>query len=276
MLAALVRRRYTLPLMAAIDKHPAGNFCWVELATSDQAAAKDFYTRLFGWTVNEIPMGPTDSYTIFELDGLAAAAAYTMQPAQRSGGIPSHWMMYIAVDNVDASAARAAQLGGEVIDQPMDVFDAGRMAVIRDPTGGVFALWQAHKHIGSRIAQVPGALCWADLNTPDPQRASEFYSQLFGWKLETAEKDASGYLHIKNGEHFIGGIQPASQRNPGAPPHWLAYVLSNDCDATAVAAKKMGAKFYLPPMTMEGVGRMAVVSDPQGAVFAIFQPTRHA
>ncbi len=248
----------------------------MELATSDQAAAKDFYTRLFGWTVNEIPMGPSESYTIFELDGLSAAAAYTMRPAPRASGIPPHWMMYMAVDNADESAARAAQLGGEVIDQPIDVFDAGRMAVVRDPTGGVFALWQAQKHIGSRVAHIPGALCWADLNTPDPQRASEFYSGLFGWKLETAEKDPSGYLHIKNGEHFIGGIPPATHRKPETPAHWLAYVLSDDCDATAVAARKMGATFHLPPMTMEGVGRMSVVSDPQGAVFAIFQPMRHA
>lgn len=262
--------------MPVIEKHPAGNFCWMELATSNQAAAKDFYTKLFAWTANDIPMGPADTYTMFQLDGLETAAAYAMRPEQQAQGVPPNWMVYVAVESADEVAARAAQLGGELIAPPFDVFDVGRMAVIKDPTGAMFSIWEARKHIGSRVAGVSGTLCWADLNTPDPQRATEFYSQLFGWKLEAAEKDPSGYLHIRNGEHFIGGIPPATHRNPEAPAHWLAYVLSSDCDATALAAKQMGAKFHLPPMTMEGVGRFAVVSDPQGAVFAIFQAMRPA
>ena len=243
----------------------------MELATSNQAAAKDFYTKLFGWTVNDIPMGPSDAYSMFQFDGLETAAAYTMRPEDRAQGVPPHWMVYVAVDSADDVAGRVAQLGGEVMAPPFDVFDVGRMAVIKDPTGAIFSIWQARKHIGARVGGVAGTLCWADLSTPDPQRAADFYSQLFGWKLEASENDPSGYLHIRNGEHFIGGMAPAAQRNPGAPPHWLTYVLSSDCDATALAAKQMGAKFHLPPMTMEGVGRMSVVSDPQGAVFAIFQ-----
>ena len=248
----------------------------MELATLNQAAAKDFYTKLFGWTVNDIPMGPSDVYTMFLLDGLETGAAYTMRPEDRDQGVPPHWMLYVAVESADDVAARAAQLGGQVVAPPFDVFDAGRMAVIKDPTGAMFSIWEARKHIGSRVGGVPGTLCWADLNTPDPQRATEFYSQLFGWKLEAAENDSSGYLHIRNGEHFIGGIPPTTQRKPDVPAHWLAYVLSSDCDATALTAKQTGAKFHLPPMTMEGVGRFAVVSDPQGAVFAIFQAMPHS
>jgi len=90
------------------------------------------------------------------------------------------------------------------------------------------------------------------------------------------EKDPSGYLHIKNGEHFIGGIPPAAHRQPGVPAHWLPYFEAADVDATAAKAKQMGANLCLAPMTMEGVGRMAVIADPQGAVFAIFKSARHS
>jgi predicted enzyme related to lactoylglutathione lyase len=112
------------------------------------------------------------------------------------------------------------------------------------------------------------------LSTPDPARATTFYSGLFGWKIAAGEHDPSGYLHISNGEDFIGGIPPAARRSEKMPAHWLAYFLTSDCDATAAKAKGLGARFHLEPMTMERVGRMAVVADPQGATFAIFQPMR--
>jgi predicted enzyme related to lactoylglutathione lyase len=152
--------------------------------------------------------------------------------------------------------------------------DAGRMAVIQDPTGAVFCVWQPKKNTGIRIANVHGTLCWADLSTPDAKRASDFYSGLFGWQVAADPKDPSGYLHIKNGEHFIGGIPPAAYRPPGVPPHWMAYFQVDDVDATATKAKEMGAKLRLAPMTMEGVGRFSVIADPQGATFAIFKSAR--
>jgi predicted enzyme related to lactoylglutathione lyase len=118
-----------------------------------------------------------------------------------------------------------------------------------------------------------GTLCWADLSTPDQGRASKFYSDLFGWKMmaDTDDKPPSGYLHIVNGEDFIGGIPPAQHRDPNVAPHWLPYFQVSNCDASAAKAKELGGKFCLAPMTMEGVGRMAVIADTQGAVFAIFQ-----
>ena len=260
--------------MTNIDKHPAGSFCWIELGTTDQTVAKNFYGSIFGWTPNDNPMGPGEVYTIFKLEGRDAAAGYTLRADQRAQHVPPHWILYIMVDNVDASAAKVPQLGGKVIVAPFDVMDAGRMAVIADPAGAYFCLWQANRSTGTQIAQVHGTLCWADLSTPDPERAKAFYSGLFGWQLMVGEKDTSGYLHIKNGEHFIGGVPPAAHRQPGVPPHWLAYFQVDDVDATANKAKEMGAKLFLPPMSMEGVGRMSVIADPQGAVFAIFKSAR--
>ena len=115
------------------------------------------------------------------------------------------------------------------------------------------------------------ALCWADLSTPDPETARRFYADLFGWKITGSERDSSGYLHIQNGEEYIGGIPPAAYRNPNVPPHWLIYIQVADVDATANKAKHAGAALSMGPMTTEGVGRLAIVTDPQGAVFAIFK-----
>lgn len=258
--------------MPHIEKHPAGAFCWVELATTDQNAAKSFYGKLFGWGTHDMPMGPNDFYTMFKLEGRDAAAAYTIRPEQRSQGVPPHWMIYVAVESADTAANRGAQLGGKVLAPPFDVFDAGRMAVIADPAGAVFSVWQAKKNTGIGITGVDGALCWADLSTPDREQAGPFYAGLFGWKIvKEDEKSSHNYWHIVNGEEFIGGIPPAAHRNPKVPPHWLAYFVVSDCDAAAAKAKQLGATLHLDPMTMEDVGRMAVVADPQGAAFAIFQ-----
>jgi predicted enzyme related to lactoylglutathione lyase len=274
-LTAIPFSRHT-PLVANIDKHPAGSFCWIELATTDQNAAKSFYGALFGWQVRDMPMGPNEFYSIFELGGRDTGAAYTLRPDQRSQGVPPHWMIYIAVENADAAANRAAQFGGKVLAPAFDVYDAGRMAVVQDPTGATFSVWQAKKNIGIRIAGVDGTLCWADLSTSDQEGASQFYSDLFGWKIiKEDESPAHGYFHIKNGEEFIGGIPPAKYRDPNAPPHWLSYFLVSNCDGSTAKANELGAKIYLPPMNVENVGRMSILADPQGAVFSIFQPAPH-
>jgi predicted enzyme related to lactoylglutathione lyase len=258
--------------MTNVDKHPAGSFCWIELHTADQNAAKSFYSSIFGWTPEDAPMGPNDFYTMFKLQGRDAAAGCTLRPEEKN--VPPYWMIYIAVENADAAAAKAQQLGGKILAPAFDVMDAGRMAIIQDPTGAVFCVWQANKSDGIGIAQVAGTLCWADLSTPDAKRASDFYSGLFGWQIASDPKDKSGYQHIKNGEHFIGGVPPAAHRPPGAPPHWMAYFQVDDVDATASKSKDLGARLHLQPTTMEGVGRLSVIADPQGAVFAIFKSAR--
>lgn len=260
--------------MAKVDKHPVGSFCWIELATTDQNEAKSFYTSVFGWTVTDNPMGPGEFYSIFKIDDRDAAAAYTLRKEQRAQGVPPHWMVYVAVDSADQTAAKAAQAGGTVMAPAFDVMEVGRMAVLQDPTGATFAAWQPKSHSGTGIAQVNGTLCWADLSTPDPARAGKFYSDVFGWKLEKGDKDPSGYLHIKNGEHFIGGIPPASHRPPNAPAHWMIYFQVGDVAASAAKAAKLGAKVLMPAQEMEGVGTWSILADPQGAVFAIFKSAR--
>jgi uncharacterized protein len=260
--------------MPNIDRHKPGAFCWFELATTDQAGAKDFYTSLFAWTVNDFPMGPNEFYSMFEVQGRDAGAGYTLRPDQTSQGVPPHWMLYVAVENADDTAHRASELGAAILAAPFDVFDFGRMAVISDPTGAVFAVWQSKKHHGTGITGVDGTACWADLSTPDVEKARKFYDDLFGWKISAGEKDPSGYLHIQNGEDYIGGIPPSDYRDPNAPPHWLIYFLASDCDRFAQKAKDLAGQHLLPPQSIPDVGRMAIIKDPQGAVFALFQPGR--
>jgi predicted enzyme related to lactoylglutathione lyase len=259
--------------MPTIDRHAPGSFCWVELATTDQPAAEAFYSKIFGWSPNHMSMGPeAGTYTIFRIEGRDTAAACTLRPEQRQHGVPPHWGVYVAVEDADASAGRASQLGATLLAGPFDVGDAGRMAVLQDPTGAAFSVWQPGKNPGTGIAGAHGTLCWCDLNTPDQARAGQFYSDLFGWHImKEDEAPAHNYWHIKNGDEFIGGIPPSSQRRPGTPAHWLAYFNVSDCDFTANEAKTIGATLYMPPTDFENIGRISVMADPQGAVFALFK-----
>lgn len=218
-------------------------------------------------------MGPGSFYSIFQWKGRDSATAYTMRKEQRAQGVPPNWMVYIAVDSADSVAAKAADLGGTILAPAFDVMDAGRMAVVQDPTGAVFSAWQAKNSKGLGVKGEDNAFCWADLNTSDPARASKFYSGLLGWTLTKGEKDTSGYLHIKNGEEFIGGIPPAHPESP-FPPHWLIYFQVADVDATAAKAIQKRGKLLMAPHKIENVGTMAIVADPHGAVFALFKSGR--
>jgi predicted enzyme related to lactoylglutathione lyase len=255
--------------MPLIDKHPHGAFSWIELGTTDQNAAKHFYTSLFGWQFVDNPMGPNDFYTMFTLDGRNAAAAYTLRADQTLLGVPAHWNLYIDVENADYTSTRATELGASIMAGPFDVFTFGRMAVIADPTGAVFSIWEAQSHTGIGVSGQHGSLCWADLSTPDPATASKFYADLFGYEFVPGE---GGYLHIKNGHEYIGGVPPASARSRNAPPHWLIYIQVEDCRASTETAKALGASIYAGPMDIPKVGIMTVLADPQAATFALFQP----
>jgi hypothetical protein len=264
--------------MPHVDKHAPGSFSWVELATTDQAAAKQFYSSLLGWEPVDLPMGPDGVYTTFTIEGKAAAACFTLAANERH--IPPHWQLYVSVESADDTAARAAQLGGKIIEGPFDVQTLGRMAVIQDPTGAFFSVWQAKTHIGIGITDVNGTLSWADLSTPDPLTAKAFYESLFGWQLVPGkDKPADSYLHIKNREDFIGGVQSASEhdqhaRDQHAPPHWLLYFLVADCDASTEKAKELGATIHLQPTSIDPTLRLSIAADPQGAVFALFTSQR--
>jgi predicted enzyme related to lactoylglutathione lyase len=255
--------------MSHIEHHKPGSFCWNELSTTDQNAAKEFYSSLFGWAVKDEPMGPGDFYTSFHIGGQEVGAACTLNPDLRAAGVPPNWKLYIAVESADAVTERAAKAGGKLLAPAFDVMDIGRMAVIQDPTGAVFSVWQARKNTGFQLTGEPGTHCWADLNTPDPTRARQFYTDVFGWSF--VEDTSTGYLRIQNGTDFIGGVPPVRPENPRIPAHWLSYILVADCDATAAKAKKLGAGICLEPTIMEKIGRVAILDDPQGAAFALYQ-----
>jgi hypothetical protein len=139
------------------------------------------------------------------IDGRDVAAVYTLRPEQQARGVPAHWSLYVAVENADTAADRARGLGATVIAEPFDVYDVGRMAVVQDPTGAVFSMWQAKRHNGFGIKGVPGTFCVADLSTSDQDGASRFYEQLFKWRIGKEDEDPSrSYYHLFNHDEFIG------------------------------------------------------------------------
>jgi len=229
-------------LMSCVEKHAPGSFCRMELGASDQPAAGIFYTSLFGWAYSDSPLGPNDYYTMFTLEDHSVAAGYTLRPEQISQGVPPHWNLYISVDSANATANRAVECAGAVFAGPFDVYTHGRMAVIADPTGAVFSVWERKSHTGIGVQRQHASFCRADLSTPDPARAAELYKDVFGWSLRPGE---GGYLHIATGDEYIGGIQASEQRKPLAPPHWLIYFQVDDCDSATAKAKEPG-QIYSP------------------------------
>ncbi|HQQ75907.1 MAG TPA: VOC family protein [Thermoanaerobaculia bacterium] len=255
--------------MAEVTSHAPGAFCWIELGTTDQKAAKDFYTKLFGWSFTDNDMGPGMTYTIFHLNGRDAAACYTLEAAKMPG-VPPHWMLYVATADADASARRAGELGGKVNAPAFDVMDFGRMAVLADPTGGNFCVWQAKANRGIGVQDEPGAFCWGQLNTNETAKAEAFYTALFGWRAKTGTGGGMTYTEWVLGGKPIGGMM-APPDGARVPAHWLPYFAVADCDAAAARAVSLGARTYVPPASIEGTGRFAVLADPQGAVFAIYR-----
>ena len=263
--------------MPHIEKTAPGGFSWVELNTTDQNAAKTFYSKLFGWEILDSPMGPDEVYTMFSLEGRNTGAAATLRPEMKAAGVPPHWLLYINVASADESTEKVKAAGGQVFMGPFDVMTYGRMSAVADPAGASFCLWEDRDHSGFGITGVPGTLCWADLRTRDVEGASKFYSDVFGWKLikdGRAETGTPEYLHIQNGEEMIGGMPPAEQLPPGVPAHWGIYFYVTDCAASTEKAKALGATVQMGPINIPHVGDMCLVADPQGASFALFTPEK--
>lgn len=257
--------------MAQIERHAPGTFCWVELATTNLDAAKHFYSSLFGWSFVDFPLGPGEVYTMFRMNDRDAAAGYHMQAAERERGVPPHWNLYVAVEDADATAARAVELGGKLPAGVFDVYTNGRMAAVIDPTGAAFCLWQPRQTPGIGVMGENNSYIWADLSTGDRQEAKHFYEGLFGWKITPGkDKDESTYLHIQAGEKYIAGILPDTHFNPHIPAHWTPYFMVADVDASTAKAQELGAKVYAAPMNVDKSLRFAVLADPQGAEFALF------
>lgn len=257
--------------MADVQSITPGTFSWAELATTDQRAAEKFYGALFGWEVNAQPMGPTETYTLFKLRGKDSAAAYTMRDEERKQGMPPHWNMYVGVQNADETAQKASALGGKVVAPPFDVMDAGRMAVLQDPTGAYICIWQGKRSTGLQVKREPGALCWTELTTGDTKTAEKFYTQLFGWTPKRSNMPGMEYTEFHVGSAAEGGMMPTPKEMPNVPPNWLPYFEVRDPDATATKAASLGGRPIVPPTDIPQVGRFSVIQDPQGAVFAIFK-----
>jgi uncharacterized protein len=254
--------------MGERTSHPPGTFSWADLATTDVEGAKAFYHRLFGWEAEDHDAGNAGTYTTFLLDGREAAGAFPQRAEQRERDWPATWISHVTVADVDAAAARVPGLGGTVHAGPFDIPEAGRMAVVADPTGGALALWQPRRHHGAAVVNEPGALTWNDLWTPDPAAAARFYGELLGWEI--APIPGAPYWTIANGGRRNGGLleQPQALRDAGVPAAWNAYVAVADLDAALATATEAGGELAFGPMEVPA-GRFAAVRDPQGAVVSL-------
>ncbi|MBK8979176.1 MAG: VOC family protein [Planctomycetes bacterium] len=247
---------------------PTGTFCWSELGTSDATGAIRFYSALFGWRADPHDMGEMGTYTVLQLGDDDLGGLYELS-GPMFAGIPPHWMYYVAVEDVDATSTRVPELGGKLVMPPTDVPNVGRMAVIEDPTGAKLSLMQRGGHQGCTLDPMQnGGFGWVELNTRDVPAATAFYTALFGWQSRGDSSDMPYTEWSLPGGPPFGGMMQMNANWGEAPPHWLGYVMVDDCDATFAKATSLGARPYCPPMTVEGVGRLAVIADPQGAVFA--------
>lgn len=238
---------------------------WIDLATADVDAAREYYSELFGWETRILDEPEAQGYTLFLKDGkLAAGAGPKMLPEE-----PSMWMMSVATDDAQAVTAKVEGAGGKVLIPPMDVFDFGRMAVFMDTANAIFAVWQAGTHPGGEAFNEPGTYTWSELNTRDPEAGKEFYRHVFGW---TATEHDTGQVAVTtfklNGVPVGGliempGFWPEAMRN-----HWLNYVAVTDTDAIVAKVTLLGGGVTLEPTDIEP-GRFAVISDPEGAFLSV-------
>lgn len=248
--------------MPTFTHHAPGTFCWVELSTSDERAAIDFYSELFGWTPDVMSMGEQGNYVMLLKDGKQVGALYESKQSEA----PPNWATYVAVADADAIVEKAKSLGATVVAGPFDVHEAGRSAFLKDPQGAAFSIWQAGKNIGVDLRDENGTLCWSEVLTSDIGAARSFYSQLFEWnvKISTGEMP---YTEWQLGDRSIGGAMQMTE----VPPLWIPYFQVADCDAAVKKAKSLGGKVHMPPMDIPNVGRCAMIADGQGATFYVIK-----
>jgi predicted enzyme related to lactoylglutathione lyase len=214
-----------------------------------------------------MPVGESTSYSMAALGGTPVAAISPQPQQQRDNGVPPLWNSYITVDDADAALERARELGATVHAPAFDVLQAGRMGVVQDPQGAYFLVWQPRDHIGAGLVNVPGALSWNELGSPDMEGSAQFYGELFGWTTSPMEGDMP-YLVITTAEGTSnGGIRPPMP--PGTPSFWLVYFAVGDIDAAVAQVTELGGAVLGEPTDI-GIARIAVVTDPQGAVFALY------
>ncbi len=253
--------------MGERTKYANGVFSWADLTTTDQEAAKQFYIGLFGWEADDRPVGDGAVYSMMKLDGKEVAAISFQPQQQRDAGVPPTWNSYITVDSADAALARAGDLGATVHAEAFDVMDVGRMGVVQDPQGAFFLVWEPKTHIGASLVNVPGALTWNELASPDLDASAGFYGELFGWNGEPLEGSPMPYRVIKTADgRSNGGIR--APMGP-EPPYWLVYFGTDDIEAAIAKVSELGGSQLAGPIPV-GPGQIAIVQDPQGATFALY------
>ena len=254
--------------MPKFEKYAQGTPSYVELMTPDQEAAKAFYGPLFGWEFEDVPMGDAGYYVAVAKDGDSVAGISGQMPGME--GHPAFWGVYLTVDDVDAVAGKVAGAGGEVEAEPFDVMDLGRMAAIKDPTGARVNLWQAGATIGTTRANEPGTPIWNELITADVASATRFYGDVLGvsWEEMPMEGGPAYTCLVVDGRQVGGAMPPPME---GIPPHWNVYFNVVDTDATIAQATGLGGSVVAPAFDVPGVGRMAVLADPQGGMFNLMQ-----
>lgn len=244
-----------------------GTPSWIDLGTTDLPAAKAFYSALFGWEI--VDMGPdAGGYCMAEIGGLPVAG---LGVAQNPG--PPYWTTYISVADADAALTKIKDAGGQVLVEPFDVFDSGRMAVFMDPAGAVFSIWQPLKHIGSVLVNEPGTLMWNELTTREPDKALAFYPEVFGWVGEDDPNATSAYTQWMLDSAAIGGMIVMDDKWPSeVPSHWMVYFNVENVEQSAAKVIELGGSVIVPPFPA-GPGICAVVQDPQGASFSLIEVT---
>jgi uncharacterized protein len=245
--------------MGKRESYAPGTLSWVDLATTDAAAAKAFYTALFGWETEDTDAGGGSVYTMCRLGGDAVCGMFEMP-----GAAPS-WTSYVTVEDADAAALRATELGGSRLQDAFDVLDAGRMAMLGDPQGAVFAVWQPRARIGAERVNEIGCLCNNELATTDLDAARTFYEGLFGWTTERIDTGPDGPEIISV---YNRGTLNANF-SVGDPPHWRTYFAVESVETTLERVRDMGGSVVFGPLAIPA-GSFAIALDPQGAVFGLF------
>ena len=257
--------------MTTVDRYAQGTPSYVELTCPDPHAAKGFYWPLLGWQFEDVDMGEAGVYVAVSVRGDSVAGITGQMPQLQ--GHPAFWGVYLAVDDVDAAAAKVEPAGGTVEAAPFDVLELGRMASIQDPTGVRVNLWQAGQSIGSVRVNEPGCPIWHELTSPDLPRATAFYSAVLGVEWESMPMETGDdYTCLMVAGRPVGGAFPPQM--DGIPPHWDVYFNVEDCDATVARAVELGGSALVPAYDLLGVGRVAMVRDPQGALVAFLENPR--
>jgi len=256
--------------MSVRESYRPGEFCWVDLMAHDMTAVQPFYNDLLGWecVLQDTHGGPP--YGIFQNDGRGVAGLGQMDEQIKAQGAPPTWNNYIHVDDIEQTAARVTELGGQIAMPVMKVLDAGWMAVAQDPTGAFFSLWQKGSHFGAELVNQVGAFCWNELATRDIDAAAAFYRDLLGWDYQDTPNPRTRYLSIRNQGRLNGGLMQMTEEWGEVPSNWTVYFSVTDADAAVAQTQLSGGKVYVEPFEIP-VGRMAVVADPQGATFCVIK-----